>query len=73
MLQILCEDPNYKVKSLNGRGYCELNPSYLYSSKDPLDWMGSRVEVFKSLKQHVSWSPTFHWHGKPNSATPVGT
>lgn len=73
MLQILCEDPNYKVTSLDGKGYCELNPSYLYFVKDTLDWMGSRVEVFKSLKEHMSWSPTFHWHGKQIPATLDGS
>ena len=64
MLQILCEDPNYKVQSLDGRGHCELNTSHLYLKSDSLDWMGSRVEVFQSLKQHLSWSPQFHWYGK---------
>ena len=71
MLQILCEDPHYRVTNLDGRGYCELNPTYLYLGRDTQDWMCPRVEVLKSLKQHLAWSPVFHWHGKQFSAIPT--
>ena len=62
LLKMVCEDPRYTLNPLDNEGVYELNPSHRFSYKDTESSTSPSVEVFRSLKQHLSWSPTFDWN-----------